>query len=348
MKIFKILIPVLSLALYACGGGGGSSDTPQDSGDATVNAPVTVNVQADYGDGRIAGRSYVTFYSPICPSPAPSTDSEGFAEGLDCDNDARLIKYVDPSSFSVAIKRLAFRKSDNSLVDLIADTGTLAQSQVLDLSNPVELNVSTLPSGEYTGVYAEFYYYDLTMPVDTNDNAQVRIFLSDDDFPAEGNLGHHQGDVQLLATADSPFGVQAGEFGFVLPGYRWINNNLASVRASDIDNDGNLDHIEGASTPDPETGHRRGLYGNDDLWNMEQFNQGDSQDIFILDQQSPASINVGSEGGVATITFDLTKTWFFEDSNGNGRFEPCIDNDEACTNNSEWTPVFPGIGVSFQ
>ena len=92
----------------------------------------------------------------------------------------------------------------------------------------------------------EIYYYDIKMELNGSGNSEdLRIYLSDDDFSAEGSLGHHQGDVQMLAGADSNYGVTASEYGFVQAGLEWIDNNLTASRD-------NPSTIRGASTDDTE------------------------------------------------------------------------------------------------
>lgn len=350
MKLFNVFMVALLLSFYGCGGGGSSSDDSDSGGTGgaptdSSKAPVSVKVQANYGSSS-KGRSAIPIIFNSCNNPNAKTDSITYAEGLDCDKDGGVIKYIDPSSFSIAIKRLAFKTSKGEMIDLIADKGSLKDSEVLNLQHPVELSVDSVPVADYTSVYAEFYYYDLTMKLYSSDK-QIRIYLSDDNFPSEGNLGHHQGDVLLLADAPSQSGVKAGEYGFVLPGQQWISQLLVPKRSGDFNGDGNANEfIKGASSADSETGHERGLYGDDTMWNASNFKQGANQDIFILDSILP-EIKVEPTGGTFTISFDLNDTWFFEDFNGNGVFEPCIA-DEACADGSEWTPVLPGVSVDFK
>lgn len=322
-KIRLLALAVLSAAfLYSCGGGGSSS-----GGSSTVvegeNTDVTVTMQADYGDARSIIPIY--FDETDCADGADS-DSPGFEAGTDCDGDSGEVAYLTPTGFKVAIKRLALVMSDETLVDLIADTGTLAASQVIDLENPVLLDISEIPQGSYTGYYAEFYYYDMTMGLYDADDAQLRIYLSDDDFADEGSLGHHQGDIMLRDSSDA--------YQFVPGGMEWIEANLMAARGSTV----------GASGADPDTGHLRGLYGDADLWDN---NPGAEDDIFVAnDILSMTGVSVGSGGGEITITFDLTNTWYFEDFNSNGQFDPCTGI-EACDDDSEWSPIFPGVNFDF-
>jgi len=323
MRIGRLLLmlAVSTVLLSACGGGGSSSTAAPAVDDG--NAPVTITMEADYGQGR----SIIPTLMTVCTDT--TSDGPGFVAGTDCDGDGGVVAYADPSSFKVAIKRLALVMNDSTMVDLIADTGTLADSVVVDLDSPVQLAVSEIPQGTYTAFYAEFYYYDITMPL-YSANQLLRVYLSDDDFPAEGSLGNHQGDIKLLDGSDV--------FGFVHAGVAWQDGLLDYVRPA---------VMGGASTADAETGHDRGLYGNDELWNGSAFMQGADQDIFVAnDIISMTGVTIGSGGKDITISFDLADTWFFEDYNSNGIFEPCInDSEEGC--GGEWTPVFPGISFSF-
>jgi len=329
MSKFKILTIMASITLLiaACGGGSSSGGTDTPTVNEGENAAVTVTMQADYGSDAVAERSSVPSLMTACMGTV--TDSPGYVAGTDCDSDGGVVAYLDPSGFKVAIKRLSLIKDDDTYVDLIADTGRLVDSVVVDLSSPVQLDVSELPQGVYTSYYAEFYYYDLTMDI-YGEEEELRIFVSDDDFLSEGNVGNHQGDVKLLDSSDN--------FGFVRAGAMWIDGLLDYVRPAEIG---------GAAGADPETNHDRGLYGDNGLWNSTAFMQGTDQDIFVATQTGGFTIT--SDGGEVTITFDLDDTWFFEDFDNDGEFEPCNDDtgDEACSDGAEWTPVFPGVAVSF-
>lgn len=331
MKKIQVLVFSMLIISAVAGCGGGSSSDSAPAVNEGENAAVTVTMQASYGDsGSVSERSMIPTVLTGAMCTDTETDSPGYVPGTDCDSDSGTVAYLDPSGFKVAIKRLSFVKNDSTMVDLIPDTGLLSDAVEVDLSEPVQLDVSEIPQGIYTAYYAEFYYYELTMNI-YGVQQQVRVYLSDDDFVSEGSLGNHQGDVKLLDSSDN--------FGFVYPGLAWTEANLVYVRTDDI---------RGMSSADPETGHMRGLYGSDDLWNGSDFMQGADQDIFIVnDILSMTGVTVGSGGSSVTITFDMDDTWFFEDFNDNGDFEPCTGV-EACADNAEWTPVFPGIDINFE
>jgi len=328
--IILIIIASISLLITACGGGSSSGTTDTPTVNEGENAAVTVTMEAEYGSDSVSdSRSMVPSVLTTCFDT--TTDGAGYVPGIDCDSDGGVVAYLDPSNFKVAIKRLAFVMSDNTYVDLIPDTGILSDSVVVDLANPVTLDISEIPQGTYNSFYAELYYYEITMNI-YGVEQQVRVYLSDDDFASEGSLGNHQGDIKLMDSSDT--------FKFVHAGSMWQDGLLDTVRPS---------VMGGASTADPETGHDRGLYGTDELWNTDPlFMQGADQDIFIANETlSMTGITVGSEGTSVTITFDMNDTWFFEDFNANGDFEPCIGL-EACAGGAEWTPVFPGINFTFE
>lgn len=332
----------------------GCADSSSDdsSSDAGADAPVTMNLAADYGgsSSSIAGaRGAISAVTPSASTisaciGSETTDNPGYAAGLDCDGDGGDVTYTTPTQFKVAIRKLSFYQTDGTEVKAIEAGATLADSDLIDLAQPHQLNLSTIPSGSYTRVVMEIYYYDIKMEMNTASNSEdIRIYLSDDDFADEGSLGHHQGDVQMLAGANSSFGVSTGEYGFVQAGEEWIDDKLTDSRD-------NPTTVQGASTPDPETGHGRGLYGNDDLWNVDDFMQGADQDIFIIDNTFPVAITVPETGGTLTLTFDLKNTWFYEDFDGNGLFNPCTGNgstSDACHNNAEWTPTIPELSAEF-
>jgi hypothetical protein len=264
---------------------------------------------------------------------ASNEDYAGVAPGLDCDNDGGIVRYLNSAGFKVAIKRMALVNTDGSMADIIADTGTLANSEYFDLKNPVTMNEISIPTGSYNAFYVEFYYYDINMPVHGADR-DIRIYLSDDDFPQEGSLGHHQGDVLMKALGD-------GIYKFVYGG-QWDDASLQTVR-----NPAGYDELVGAGGTDPQTGHKRGLFGDEDFWNSTELNQGASQDIFKVTMPAPFAIPVTTGGGSFTLSFDLQDTWFFEDFDNNQIFSPCVSSIEACDEQAAWSPSFPSVSFTF-
>jgi hypothetical protein len=259
-------------------------------------------------------------------------DYFGIAPGLDCDNDGGIVRYLSSAGFKVSIKRMALVNTDGSLADIIPDTGTLANAEYFDLNNPVTISQVAIPTGNYNAFYVEFYYYDINMPIHGADR-DIRIYLSDDDFAQEGSHGHHQGDVLMKALGD-------GVYKFVFGG-AWDDASLQTVR-----NPAGNTELVGAGGTDPQTGHKRGLFGDADFWNGTDFNQGATQDIFKITMPSPVTIPV-TDGGSFTLSFDLQDTWFFEDFDNNQIFSPCTGSIEACDERAAWAPVFPSVSFTF-
>lgn len=291
---------------------------------------VQVLLSADFGNENSAKlQNEATITS--CPSTAPDDDSPDMVAGLDCDGDGGVVRFVTPSTYKVAIKRLAFLRSDDGdPFEAIADTGTLSSAQVLDLTQPVGLEIDSPPAGVYSQYLVEFYYFELTMPMyDANTESTIRIYMSDDDFPAEGNLGHHQGDITLIDD-------NGVELGFVDVATTWQVDSLLSTRGN----------VNGAGGTDSETGHLRGLFGDELFWNQAALQQGSDADIYRL--QGPLNLVVGGEPKVVRFVFDVEDTWFFEDFDGNERFDPCaIDFGDACNGSGAWAPLFtdPEVNV---
>jgi len=283
------------------------------------SASVAVTLAADYGEG--ADDELSPAGTAECPLFALATDNPFLQPGLDCDADGGVVRFITPSSYKVAVKRLSFENADGTLVDVIPDSGTLAGAFVADLTAPVTLPVASLPVGSYTGYYVELYYHEITMPLyDAGDPQTLRVYVSDDDFAAEGNLGHHQGDITLLDGGGN-------ELGFVPAGEPWLAEALLPARGE----------ITGAGGTDPETGHLRGLYGDADHWNKPESMQGAGQDVFIF--AGNVAFALAGGGGAATFVFNVQDTWFFEDFDGNSLFNPC-ENDTLDGCGGEWTPVF--------
>ncbi len=259
-----------------------------------------------------------------CPS-VTVPDGPYLAAGLDCDGNGGYVAYLTPESFKVAIKRLTFVKSDSSHVDFVPDHGTLANSLVFDLSSQITISQLTISAGTYDSVEAELYYYEIKMPINSSPTItqSIRVYLSDDDFPAEGSLGHHQGDITFIAADGT-------ESGWVVPGMPWTQANLQT----------NSSLVTRPGGTDPQTGHQRGLFGDSNLWNQAAFQQGANQDIFLI--AAPLGLTVSADvSKTVTFTFSVKDSWFFEDFDADGRFDPCENGSlEACAAGSKWAPIF--------
>lgn len=303
-----------------------------DSGtSANANGTAIVKMKADFAANVLPKPSYAVMRSKLvsCPSVTATMDTPQYDAGMDCDADGGVIQYLTPQSFKIALKRLTFIK-DNQPFHIISDTGTLAQAVVYDLSTVLTLPEKALPAGNYTGVEAEIYYYEITMPInDPSSNTTIRIYLSDDDFPAEGSLGHHQGDITLVNGS----GVELGWVGVAVP---WTTGNLQTNPSS----------INRPGSTDGETGHQRGLYGNAQMWDQSQFSQGTGMDIYLLSAQFQMTIS-GNSSSAVTFTFPVKDSWFFEDFDNDQLFDPCQNTSDACAGNAEWSPIFVGPEISY-
>ncbi len=328
-KVYLILFSFLILFAFSC---------KENSTDPEQQTKVTeVVMKADFQKAELGKKAFLK-----------SLDVPGQPEGSDLDGDGGVVRYITPSVFKVAFKSLYLEKDDNSKVYLIPDVGMLKNSEVLDLTNPVVLNNITIEDGHYKFAKGEVYYYEIKMPINIPSKEQrIRIYLSDDDFPSEGNLGHHQGDICFVDE-------QGNELGWVKGGEKWDAGNLLSMRSN---------VCNGAGGIDPETGHSRGLYGNSAMWNAPLYTQGTSQDIMIGMSEIDLTIESSSRISIEFV-FNVKNTWFYEDFDpvgkpGHGLFNPAIGEgivkqgynngermrdaawyDHTTNESAEWTPLF--------
>ena len=156
----------------------------------------------------------------------------------------------------------------------------------------------------------------------------IRVYLSDDDFPAEGSLGHHQGDITMVDEAGH-------ELGFVVGGLPWTADSVAPARG---------DFSNGAGGIDAQTGHARGMFGDTALWNSAPFVQEPTQDIFTFETE--LNLELTNVGTTLTLLFGLADSWFYEDFNDNQVFDPCgtpgaTNMMDACSEGAGWAPIPP-------
>jgi len=317
-----VVTAIITISMYSCGGGGSSGTS------ASGTARAAVTMKADF---TVAGapqlKSFRTSapHLTTCPSTTPTMDGPEYVAGLDCDNDTGFTAFLTPQTFKVAIKRLSFVKSDGS-VDVVPDSGTLIQSTVFDITSQITISDLTLTEGLYTSVEAEIYYYEITMPINSSPTItqSIRVYLSDDDFPAEGSLGHHQGDITLLDQN----GVELGWVGVAVP---WTQAGLQTDPAL----------VTRPGGTDAETGHQRGLFGNGDLWDQTSFQQGSSRDVFLISVPLGLTLTANLTRTVS-FTFNVKDSWFWEDFDNDGNFNPCetVNAHDACASYAEWAPIF--------
>lgn len=267
-------------------------------------------------------------------------------DGLNCDGDDGVVAHVTPSRYALAFKRATLvpeyvEGEDAESVDLIADTGTLAASEVVDFTEDdfsesiISINSADLPAGTYGGIEVELYYFQLTFSV-AGVEQNVRVYTSDDDFEAEGNLGHHQGDITFIDDNDTPEDYSDDtELGWV--DHTWLTENLADTRGDDQN---------GAGGTDDETLHDRGFMGNEEDWNREERNQGPEQDIYITTLIFDESLVIDPEVlTTITATFSVADTFYYEDFAPQNTaefpgFYPGAGG-EAAGVDMEWGPLFP-------
>lgn len=315
------LLALVTLTLTCIAGCPTGNDDPNNT--ASTTAAVAIQMQADFT--ATAGKTAPRMQSAGC-DPTDPVDEPGIAAGNDCDGDGGVVRYVTPTAFRVAVKQLTMYADDGAAVNIV-NHATLADAEVVDLTTPVQFSKNDVPVGSYTSLEAQFYYYELTMPLnDAGTTQRIRVYLSDDNFPGEGSLGHHQGDITLVDDTGT-------ELGFVQSGQPWTAADVQPTRGS----------IEGTAGTDPETGHARGLYGDADFWNDATLMQGASQDIYTL--TPTIDVDLTTAGQTIRVVFNVANSWFYEDFNGDEVFGPCgtqsAPSDEACADGSAWSPILP-------
>ncbi len=266
-------------------------------------------------------------------------DEPQLEDGLDCDEDDGLVTHITPTQYTIAFKRVSLISEDENLdpIDFIADTETLADSAIIDftesdsLSTIATLAPEDLVAGTYSGIEAEVYYFQMTFPVgETTRN--VRIYMSDDDFAVEGNLGHHQGDITFIDDDGSELG--------------WIDGSWSDSLATSRGTDQN-----GAGGVDAETSHDRGFFGDTTFWNQTELVQGDSQDVYVMTVDFESALVIPDPTTIAdltaiTATFSIADTFFYEDfaPQGTGFFPDT--GGEASAEGAAWAPLAPTASLS--
>jgi hypothetical protein len=336
-----VCLTALLLMMHSCGKSGGAVGDISSNGTGTNNngalapAPTAVKMKADFTTFGVPGLSRAAHAAKLtsCPSTTTAMDGPGFASGLDCDGDGGITAFITPQSFKVALKRLSFVRDNGDRVDFVPDQGTLEHSLVYDLSSEVTISQMAISAGTYASVQAEIYYYEIRMPINSGPTVtqSIRVYLSDDDFPGEGGLGHHQGDITFI-DADG------NEMGWAGVGTPWTVNALQTDKAL----------ISRPGGTDSETGHQRGLFGNAGLWDQAAFMQGGGRDMFLI--TAPLGLTVSADlTQTVTFIFNVKDSWFYEDFDGNGRFNPCENGaNDACAQNAEWAPIFNLPALSIQ
>jgi len=344
MKTFRltgILLLMLSLVI-SCGGSSDSGDNGDDDDTTETTSGLRLVTAGDFdssaSQASLLFRAARVTTGQCLDLEAPITQDDPILEdGLDCDADGGLVAHVTPTQYFIAFKRVSLLGSDGNTsdIELVADTGTLANSEVVEFTENdsseslVTINPDDLAAGTYSGVEGELYYFELTFPV-AGSTRRVRIYMSDDDFPEEGNLGHHQGDITFIDENGDEEG--------------WIDSTWTATATE------RGEEQNGAGGVDPETGHDRGFFGNEDLWNQDSLQQGPNEDLYVmeLDFDDPLEIPDPSEIDdltTITLTFSVADTFFYEDFAPQNTaefpgFYPA-NGGEATAEEAAWAPLAP-------
>lgn len=327
----------MALLLAACGGTTATTD-----GTASSTTGVRFTATADFASSASAALSKALEKTTTAQCADESTasiqDVPTLTDGLDCDGDGGIVAHVTPSKYSVAFKRVTLvAAAGGTNINLIADKGTLANSQVVDFTSAdasetiVTLDPDDLTAGTYTGVTAEIYYIQMTFPVGGT-TRNVRTYMSDDDFTAEGSLGHHQGDITFISDS----GVEQG----------WVDDtwsdSLDTTRSA-VQN--------GAGGQDAQTLHDRGYFGDPDFWNATTLQQGSTQDLFLVALDFAASFTIPTPSAITDlttvkVTFSTADTFFYENfAPLEGGFSPASGG-EATATSTAWAPLAPEATVT--
>lgn len=341
-KSSMILASLFVLALNACGDDTATtSSSSSSSSSSSLSSGLLLVAAADFdssASSSLSGKSkYLTASDCGGETPPTDMDSPDFAAGVDCDEDDGIVSFATPTQYKVAVRHIGLIKSDGTHFDIIPQVATLAQSELIEFSttdvseNVVEFDPSDLEAGTYTGLYVELYYYQMTFPV-AGESRNVRIYMSDDDFESEGNLGHHQGDITFINDSNAELGWASSD---------WLLDSILPTRVGQ----------EGAGGTDPQTGHVRGFFGNEDLWNAMDFMQGSDEDIYFAVLDFPSALTIADPAELESlitieISFLVGDAFYYEDfaPQGTGFFPDT--GGEATSEDDEWGPLTPTIRVT--
>ncbi|MBI2342544.1 MAG: hypothetical protein HYY43_03500 [Deltaproteobacteria bacterium] len=361
----KIAWLALFLGSALCTNCGGSSTTASQ----TTTTGIALTAAADFSASAAASisKGLAKTTTGVCADlPDLSMDDPILTDGLDCDGDLGKVAHVTPTKYAIAFKRVTLVNGDSNSanIDLVADTGTLANSETVDFTEAdasesvITIEPGDLTAGTYTGIEAEIYYFQMTFPV-AGVTQNVRIYMSDDDFTAEAadrtGLGpHHQGDITFISD-------EGVELGWVDD--TWLTENLAITRENAADSPQN-----GVAGMDAETSHWRGFFGNGVFWNAEALNQGASQDVYVYGVDFDTALIIPDPTTITdlttiTVTFSVADTFYYEDcpAYGDGTtdfsgFFPGADGGDAggggCAGpqaaESEWAPATPTATIAYE
>ena len=324
-----------------------------DSSGGTTSG-LQFNVTGDFDSSASATLIRAVTTGQCADLPDLTMDDPILENGLDCDGDGGIVAHVTPSRYALAFKRATLvpadvEGTDAESVDLIADTGTLALSEVVEFTegdsseSVISIDSADLPAGTYSGVEVELYYFQLTFSV-ANVEQNVRVYMSDDDFAAEGSSGHHQGDITFVDDNDTPTDFSDDvDLGWVDD--TWLAENLTDTRGEAQNGGGGVD---------VETDHARGFFGDEELWGQATLNQGVGQDIYIetLSFDEPLVIDPEILTTI-TATFSVADTFYYEDFAPQNTedfpgFYPGAGGEAGAVEveNPEWAPLLPVADIT--
>ena len=298
----KRILLLGTMLMVGCDGLGNLSSPPLDSHEKWGDSEVEIVAEANFQDSKA-----VTAYHLLASKP----------EWIN----------LAPSDYQLAVKDFSLLSATGKEVSLLSKK-QLADSLLLAFSPnafKVPLISSSLPLDVYVGARLSVYFVQMTLPINGKNQA-VRCYLSDDDFSSEKAFGlgpHHQGDLMLLDE-------QGDEIGWIAGG------DFAAQQDRPVPKSGeNLF----ASNPDPETGHDRGPFGNDEHWK----NHPASKPYTIMLPLSQLKLEQGDRKRIA-LRMDVSTAWSYVDMDGSGTFNPAGGAD-AQSEEAGWGPVLPKLGL---
>lgn len=343
----KSIYFILLFFVVACGSSSDSGGTADDGDDAATSGLEFVS-EGDFDSSASAASTAISaLIKNVTTRTCDDVDTEDqfnpdIQDGLDCDGDGGVVAHITPSQYVLAIKRATLFSDDEGTedIEILPDTGTLALSEVVDFT-PTETSAASvtvdpadLSAGIYDGVEMEIYYFQLTFEVG-GVTQNVRIYMSDDDFPSEGSLGHHQGDITFIDDDGT-------ELGWI--DFTWDGDALASSHGDDQN---------GAGGEDAETLHDRGFFGNDEFWDIALFDQGADQDLYIYQMLFAESLEIPDPDTITdlttiTATFSIADTFFYEDFDPIGTGFSGGDGSDAVAETGGWAPLEPTATLTIE
>lgn len=340
-RAFGTVIACLCLSLLAC-------SSSESSGSSLVGTGLRLNSVADFDASASASLASLIRLATtgVCNDLAsPITqDDPMLADGLDCDDDDGIVAHITPTSYSLAFKRVTLVPTDvvgddAPAIDFIADTGTLANAEVVDFTSDdtsetvITIDPSDLTAGSYSAIETELYYFQMTFPVG-GVTRNVRIYMSDDDFEVQGNLGHHQGDITFINDDGEELG--------------WVDSTWGDTLADTRGEDQN-----GAGGTDAETSHARGFFGNAEFWDAADQVQGAAQDNYLYTVAFDEPLEIPDPDTIddittITTTFSVADTFFYEDFAPQGTGFSPGDGGEATAESAAWAPLAPSATLAVE